>query len=200
MLLVADLADAVVDLVAGRLECPTRDCGRWLAPWGHARARRVRVAVDRVETHRPRRGYCRSCRHSHVLSDLVTYPGRLDTVQVVTSALLAAAGGAGHRRVAELVDRPVTTVRDWLRRARRNAEAVRGDVMLGRHHLDPSAGAIRPAGSVLGDMLEAVGAATAAWIRRFGPPTHVSPFQIAVLITRAGILAKHPQPRWWGVV
>ena len=41
---------------------------------------------------------------------------RADAVTVIGAALLAAAGGVGHRRVAELVGVPASTVRGWLRR------------------------------------------------------------------------------------
>ena len=80
------------------MDCPTRGCGGWLGPWGYT-TRRVRIALGQSEIRRQRRGYCRSCRRSHVLSDLFTYPHRLDTAATVTAALVAAAGGLGHRQV-----------------------------------------------------------------------------------------------------
>lgn len=198
MLLVPDLPGVVAELVAGSLECPTPACGGRLRPWGHARPRRVRVALDRIATLRPRRSRCRSCRRSHVLSELVTYPRRLDTVETVGQALLLAAGGLGYRRVAAAVDRPATTVRDWLRRARRNSEPVRADATVAYRCIDANSVGIVPTGSPLGDALSAVGAATAAWIRQFGPV--VSPWRLSAVLTRAGILAVRPQPRWHGVV
>jgi hypothetical protein len=50
---------------------------------------------------------------------------RADAVSVIGAALAAAAAGAGARRVAGVVDRPVETVRGWLRRFTRRAERVR---------------------------------------------------------------------------
>lgn len=46
-------------------------------------------------------------------------------VSVIGVALVAAAAGAGARRVAVVVGRPVETVRGWLRRFARRADAVR---------------------------------------------------------------------------
>ena len=71
------------------MDCPTSGCGGWLGPWGYT-TRRVRIALGQSEIRRQRRGYCRSCRRSHVLSDLFTYPHRLDTAATVTAALVAA--------------------------------------------------------------------------------------------------------------
>jgi Homeodomain-like domain len=198
MLLVAHHADAVAELVDGTLECPTPACEGHLRPWGHARLRRVRVALDRIESLRPRRARCRSCRRSHVLSEMVTYPRRLDTVETVGRALVLAADGLGHRRVAEQLDRPESTVRDWLRRARTNSEAVRADATVAYIRIDTSSVGIAPADSPLGDMVSALGTATAAWVRRFGPVA--SPWRLSALLTRAGVLALQPQPRWHGVV
>ena len=49
------------------------------------------------------------------------------------------------------------------------------------HALDPEAFSLAPTGSALGDMLDAVGAALAAAVRRFGPVP--APWQLAVVIT-----------------
>lgn len=193
MLLVHDLDKAVASLEAHTMDCPTRGCGGWLGPWGYT-TRRVRIALDHSELRRQRRGYCRSCHRSHVLSDLGTYPYRLDTSATFTAALVAAAGGLGYRRVAAEIDRPVSTVRDWLRRARINAETVRGTAMRALHRFDPSAGPVMPAGSVLGDMVNAVGVATAAWVRGRGPVSHGH--QVAAFITAGAVLAVRPTP-WW---
>ncbi|MFQ5517291.1 MAG: hypothetical protein ACE5E8_06930 [Acidimicrobiia bacterium] len=196
MLLVTDLEGALADLADGTLDCPTKSCDDRLRPWGHARARRVRHSIDRVTTLRPRRARCRSCRRSHVLSELVTYPRRLDTTETVGQALLAAADGLGYRRVADIVERPATTVRDWLRRARANSEAVRGDATIAIVRLDPNHDptALAPTGTVLGDALDALGHATAAWVGRFGPC--VVSWQLTAHLTRAAFLAVRPHPYW----
>ena len=69
-----------------------------------------------VVTLRPRRSLCMRCRCTHVLLPASTLVRRADTVVVIGQALLAKAGGAGHRRIAALLNRPVSTVRGWLRR------------------------------------------------------------------------------------
>lgn len=195
MLLFPDLAAAEAALAAGDIPCPTPRCGGHVAPWGHAPARRVRFAIDRVVTIRHRRGRCATCRRTHVISDLVTHPHRLDTVETVGRALLAACDGLGYRAIAVLVDRPATTVRDWLRRARANAEVVRANAIRAFYRFDANPGRIDPAGSPLRDMVFVYGAATAARIRRVGP--HPAPWRLATYLTRAALLAPHPAHLSW---
>ncbi len=97
-----------------------------------------------------------------------TFPHRCDTADTVGAALVAAVSGLGYRRVAERVERPATTVRGWLRRARVNSDVVRAEATMALHALDPDTGPITPAGSALGELIEVVGLATAAAVRRFG--------------------------------
>ena len=196
MLLTHDPSTAATQLAAGALFCPVQDCAGRLGPWGHARQRVLRLGSGRSEGHTPRRARCRSCGGTHVILPARSYPRRPDTAEVVGTALVAAETGLGHRRVAELVALPPTTARGWLRRARANSEAVRGDATVAVHALDPEASPLAPTGSALGDMLEAVGAALAAAIRRFGPVP--APWQLAVVITGGAILALRPQPAWHG--
>lgn len=73
---------------------------------------------------RPRRGRCRSCGKTQVLLADVVLGRRVDTVAVIGRALRAAGDGAGHRKAAEVVGRPVSTVRGWLRRFRAVTERV----------------------------------------------------------------------------
>lgn len=196
MLLTYDPAATAAHLDAGTLTCPSVGCHGRLGPWGHARLRRLRLAGGRSETHIPRRVRCRVCRRTHVVVWTRSYPRRPDSVETVGAALLAAVGGLGHRRVADRVGLPATTVRGWLRRARTNCDAVRDDATFATHQLDPMAGAFTPTGSALGDMVDAVGRATSAWVLRLGPVT--APWQLAVAITGAAILAPVPQPVWRG--
>lgn len=156
----------------------------------------LRVGSGRSEAHTPRRARCRACRRTHVLVSTRSYPRRPDTVETVGVAPLAAADGLGHRQIAQRVGLPATTVRGWLRRARTNSDAVRSDATVAAQCLDPMAGRFDPTGNTLGDMLDAVGRATQAWVLRFGPVP--APWQVAVAITGAAILAKSPQPRWLG--
>jgi hypothetical protein len=59
---------------------------------------------------------------THVLLDSRFVSRRKDGLAVIAWALrLAAAEGLGCRSIADLVDRPVSTVRDWLRAARKIA-------------------------------------------------------------------------------
>lgn len=99
-------------LGAGEMSCPFVGCGQMLGPWGWARERVVRGA-GRL---RPRRSRCRGCRRTQVLLPASVLLRRADAVTVIGAALLAKAGGAGHRRVAERLRVPNSTVRGWLRR------------------------------------------------------------------------------------
>lgn len=195
MLLFPDLTAAHTALVAGDITCPTPRCPGHIAPWGHAPARRVRLSIDRVITIRHRRGRCATCRRSHVISDLVTHPHRLDTVETVGQALLAAWDGLGYRAVAAVVDRPATTVRDWLRRARANAETVRANALRAFHRFEANPGRINHQGSTFRDMVFSYGAATAARVRRDGP--HPAPWRLAAYLTRAALLAPRPDHLSW---
>ena len=76
------------------LRCPVLDCGEPLARWEWARGRVVRGA-GRL---RPRRVRCRGCRRTQVLLPASVLLRRADAVTVIGAALLAKAGGAGHRR------------------------------------------------------------------------------------------------------
>ncbi len=167
MLLVKDDPKAVeADLVAGRIGCP--DCGGRLARWGFASERELRTLAG-VRRLRPRRAMCSSCGGTHVLEPASTLPRLRDTAEVVGSAWQAKVAGAGHRTIARRLDRPVSTVRRWLRRLRDRAEELRVAATGRLHDLDPVAGPIEPTGSALADSLEAVGRAAAAAARRLGP-------------------------------
>jgi transposase-like protein len=194
MLLTLDPSTTSAELAAGALSCPDADCHGELRPWGHARRRLLRLGPGRSEAQRPRRARCRTCKRTHVIASARSYPRRPDSVETVGSALLAAAGGVGHRQIAEGLGLPATTVRGWVRRARANAETVRISATVAVHALDPLAGPLAPAGSELRDMLEAVGQAVAAAVRRLGP--RPVPWQLAVALTGGGILAPR-RPQTW---
>lgn len=171
------------DLVAGAISCP--GCGETLAPWSFARRRRVRDEGGVVEL-RPRRGRCRSCGKTQVLLADVVLGRRVDTVAVIGRAVATAAAGSGHRRAAEVVGRPASTVRGWLRRFRTVATRVAVHFGVWAHVLDPNLGPIEPAGSVLGDALEAIGVAARAASLRFGPRpawSWVSVLTVGALLT-----------------
>jgi len=94
---------------------------------------------------------------------------RADTVAVIGRALLAKAAGAGHRRVAAVLDRPVSTVRGWLRRFGARAESLRVLFTALLPALDACAEAAGVTGSLFTDAVEALGLAAAAAARLFGP-------------------------------
>ena len=88
---------------------------------------------------------------------------------MIGRALLAKAGGSGHRSIAVLVGRPVSTVRGWLRRFGVRAESLRVLFTGLLHELDACAAAVPVVGSVFADALEVLGLAAAAAARLFGP-------------------------------
>lgn len=153
-------------LVGGALRCP--GCAGELRPWGSARSRGVREG-DSVAVSRPRRSSCSDCRCTHVLLPASLLVRRADSVAVIGEALLAKANGRGHRPIAAMLNRPVSTVRGWLRRFGSRAESIRVLFTGLLHSLDPSAAAVLPAGSAFANALEVLGLATAAAARLFGP-------------------------------
>jgi transposase-like protein len=170
MLIVGNDPELVeADLGAGSVACP--GCGGILARWGSARRRTLRGESVAVVV-RPRRARCRSCRSTHVLLPDVGLLRRVDAVGVIGRALRLAAGGVGHRRVAERVGRAASTVRGWLRRFRWVAARVAAHFAAWALRLDPNLGVIAPAGSGVGDALEAIGVAARAASLRLGsrPP------------------------------
>jgi hypothetical protein len=164
-------------LGGGELRCP--GCAGELRPWGHARERGVREE-NTVVALRPRRSWCSRCRCTHVLLPASTLVRRADTVAVIGRALLAKAGGAGHRRIAAVMGRPVSTVRGWLRRFGVRAEGLRVRFTGLLHALDASAVAVAVTGSVFTDALEVLGLAAGAAARLFGPR---GPWQFASAAT-----------------
>ncbi|MGH9094890.1 MAG: DUF6431 domain-containing protein [Acidimicrobiales bacterium] len=143
-------------------------CGGLLAPWGHARARVLR-GEDRRSAFRPRRGRCRSCLVTHVLLPDFCLARRRDRVEVIGAAMAAKAAGDGCGRIAQRIDVPAETVRGWLRRFGSAADRIRSHFTAWAHHLDPAQVPIAPAGSVVGDAIEAIGMAARAATLRFGP-------------------------------
>lgn len=152
-------------LLAGELVCPA--CEGVLRPWGHARWRSSRREEGGVR-HRPRRANCAACTKTQVLLPATWLSRRADAASVIGSALLAMAGGAGHRPIAATLGRPVSTVRGWLRRFRVRAEEVRVLFTALLAVLDPESGPLLPRRSVFADAVEVLGRAAAAAVRRLG--------------------------------
>ena len=120
-----------------------------------------------------------------------TCPDGSITRTPVGAALLAAAQGAGHRRVAADLDRPVDTVRGWLRRFRGQSELLRGVATRLAVSLNPSFEPERPQPTPLADAVAALGAAAASVVRRLGVPSSLV-WQIIVLITGGRLLSPGP--------
>ena len=174
-------------LAAGELACPC--CSRPLSPWGFARSREARL-LDGVRSIRPRRTRCRACETTHVVAPALLIPRRRDGTDVIGEALCLAAGGVGHRVIARRLARPAGTVRGWLRASRLRAASLRACASRWAVALDPELGAVTPAGSELGDAVEAIALAVRAWVLRFGSG-NASPWERAVCLT-GGLLAGQP--------
>lgn len=153
-------------LLGGLLACP--GCEQALRPWGWARLRTVRELAEVVVV-RPRRSLCSGCSCTHVLLPERLLLRRADTAAVVGEALTLKAIGRGHRSIAKLLGRPVSTVRAWLRRFASRAESIRVLFTGLLFALDPEADGPRPAGSLFADAVEVIGLAAAAAVRMFGP-------------------------------
>jgi len=170
-------------LLAGELACPA--CRGVLRPWGFARWRSSRREEGSVR-HRPRRAACSACAKTQVLLAASWLSRRADGVSVIGSALLAKAGGAGHRPIAAALGRLASTVRGWLRRFGVRAERVRVlfTTLLGA--LDPESGPLLGRSSVFADALEALGRAASAAVVRLSPG---SPWEFASRATGGLLLA-----------
>jgi hypothetical protein len=154
-----DVEDVERELVAGRLACPA--CGGMLARWGQARERQVR-GRDGVSRFVRRRARCRGCQRTHVLLPVTCLARRADAAGVIGQALEAKAAGAGHRVIAEVLGRPASAVRGWLRALAARAEQVRSvfTALAVSLVIDPPLPAA--AGSPVGDAVAAIAAAAAA--------------------------------------
>jgi hypothetical protein len=173
-----------VVLAAGELVCPA--CSGRLSPWGFARSREVRLAHE-VRHLTPRRA---GCERTHVLSPSWTVARRRDGAEVIGEALRMAGEGVGHRRIAWQLGRPEGTVRGWLRVARQRAESLRACATQRIASLDVEPAAVIPAGSSLGDAVEAIMLAVRAWVLRFGRDD-IGPWERAVWLT-GGLLHGRP--------
>jgi hypothetical protein len=116
---------------------------------------------------------------------------RADTVEVIGSALADRAAGLGHRKIAERLGRPVSTVRGWLRSMGSRAEAVRAAFTALVVTLVVDAPLPSVAGDLFADAVEAIGAAAVAVARRFGVRI-VSGWRMASAVSAGRLLA----PGW----
>jgi hypothetical protein len=192
MIGIADPGQAETALAAGSLACP--GCTRPLRPWGHARPRTVRDHGHTTLALRPRRARCRTCRVTHVLLPAAVTVRRADTTAVIGSALLASARGTGYRRIAAQLDRPLSTVRRWIRAVRDpdhvewlRAQGVEWLTLVDRDVL----GGLRPEATRLGEALTALAAAAVTLRARVAP--RVPAWTLIGQITHGRLLAR-PAP------
>lgn len=186
----ADQSRVESRLAAGQVECP--GCWAPLRAWGWARPREVRGIAGVL---RPRRSRCSVCLITHVLLPVTVLARRAYAVEVIGAALLARAGGSGHRSIGEKLRVPAATVRGWLRVMIGRLEATRLHLL----QVAARAGVDRPVPKALGcpwrDLLAALGAATAAVTGRFGPVGVLGPvtaWQVAAACSGGRLLA----PGW----
>jgi len=118
---------------------------------------------------------------------------RGDPVAVIGLALLAKAGGAGHRRIAEQLGLPASTVRGWLRRIAAVADRVLAVLAavaaeLGAEFMPPAPTA-EPAAAVV----ELLGALSRAMTLRLGGS--YSPWRLAAVVSGGRLLSPGgPEP------
>jgi hypothetical protein len=178
-----DLVRVERELTAGVLRCPW--CGGRLARWAYGRSRQVRFVGG--ERHvRPRRARCVACRRTQVLLGDGLLVRRRDEVAVIGSALLAHAGGEGHRPIAGRLGVPPATVRGWLRRVRARAGEIAGFFTRWALVLSPGSDPPGPSGTPVRDVVEAVGVAARSAVLRFGPSLVWS---MASRLTGGGLLS-----------
>jgi hypothetical protein len=189
MIQVFDTTAARRALARRMLPCP--DCGQPLRPWGRARQRTVRDQDGALATARPDRARCAGCGVTHVVLDAGLLPRRAYTAGLAGRALIAAAAGSGHRRIARHLDVPGGTVRGWIRRARRSAGQLRAIGVRGVVALDPGALPARALTDPLASALDALGAAAFAMGARFGLQD-TSPWARVTVLTRGRLLSLSP--------
>ncbi len=178
-----DAAEVEKDLCAGLLGCPAAGCGAVLGPWGWSLERLVR-GVGRL---RPRRGRCRRCRGTQVLLPASVLLRRADAVTVVGAALLAKAGGAGHRPIAVLLNVPASTVRGWLRRIVAVVEQVLAVLAVAAAELGTEFRPPAATGAPVAAVVELLGALAAAVARRLGGSC--SPWRLVAVLTGGRLLS-----------
>jgi Homeodomain-like domain len=114
---------------------------------------------------------------------------RADAVVVIGEALAWAAAGWGHRRIAEWLGRPATTVRGWLRRFSARAGPLRAAFTGLLCELDPDPRVPEPAGSPAADAVAVIVAVAVAVAARWGWPVFtVSPWRVVAAVSAGRLL------------
>lgn len=186
----ADQGRVELRLAAGQVDCP--GCPRALRAWGWARPRGVRGLVGVL---RPRRARCPGCLVTHVLLPLTVLARRAYACEVIGAALVARAGGSGHRPIGNRLGVPVATVRGWLRVMGSRLETTRLHLLAVTSRAGVDWAVPKALGSPWSDLLAALGAATVAVTGRFGPVGVLGPvtaWQVAAGCSGGRLLA----PGW----
>jgi len=187
----ADLVHVESRLSAGQIECPSCPDGV-LGGWGFARTRRV---VGLGAPVRPRRARCRSCLVTHVLLPVMTLLRRGYAAESIWRALLLRGHGWGHRRIAENLRAPATTVRGWLRRIGTRLESIRSWFLQVAVRTGIDVPIPEGADYPWRDLVAAIGTAAEAIGQRFGPAGVlgvVTPPLVMVAVSSGRLLA----PDW----
>ena len=155
-----------IDLRSGRFVCP--DCGESLRPHGHGRTRFVNsLNNNRIEIS-PRRARCNSCKVTHVLLPENLLIRRVNTVEVIGSALLNKSQGHSIRSISEVLSVPFTTVRGWIRRFNSKADEIKSKFLSLALKSDPNLNNIPPTRSPFNDAICVIGTALIALKLRIG--------------------------------
>jgi transposase-like protein len=189
MIEVFDTAAAHRALERRRLRPPA--CEAPLKPWGRARTRTVADRAAGRLVAQPDRARCTGCERTHVVLDAGLLAHRGYSVGVVGQALLASAAGLGHRRIAEQLAIPPTTVRGWLRRVRGSARDLYQLGVQRTVTLDPELLPTTERADPLAPALDALGAAALAFGRHFGRED-TDPWARINVLTRGRLLAAAP--------
>lgn len=115
---------------------------------------------------------------------------RCDEVSVIGNALLRSAVGQGYGPIAWALERPLSTVRGWIRRWRSVAERVRVLFTVLLVDLDPEPQVPESMGSSPADAVAMVFAARGGAVRRFGGRvSFLSAWELASAVTLGTLLA-----------
>jgi hypothetical protein len=136
---------------------------------------------------RPDRASCPGCEVTRVVLDAGLLPRWAYAAGLIGQALVAAALGSGHRRIARDLAVPAGTVRGWIHGARRSAARLRITAIrtVVSYDRDTLPARVRP--DELGCALEHLGAAAMVIGRRYGLQ-HTSPWARINVPTRGRLL------------
>jgi hypothetical protein len=192
----ADQVRVELRLASGQVVCP--GCLGALRPWGWARPRGVHGLVGVLH---PRRARCPVCLVTHVLLPVTVLLRRAYAVEVIGAALVARAGGSGHRVIGPTLGVPAATVRAWLRVMGARLETARTWLLQVAHRAGVDQAVPKALGSPWRDVLAALDAASRAVTGRFGVFGVLGPvtaWQVAAACSAGRFLSPGWPPRGAG--